>query len=99
MKIKTQQRKMSAMHIDTVDWKLIGTCNLGCLHCYGPLKTEKALPSEQLFEIVEKFKDLRVRTVVLTGGEPLLVRDIGEIMRVLHVANISIALSTNTSFF
>jgi MoaA/NifB/PqqE/SkfB family radical SAM enzyme len=87
------------MHIDTGDWKVIGTCNLRCLHCYGPPKTEKALPPRKLFEIIEKFKDLKIRTVVLTGGEPLLVQNIGEIMRVLYEANISIALSTNTSFF
>ncbi len=87
------------MKIDTVDWKLIGTCNLRCLHCYGPPKTERALSPNQLFEIIEKFKELNVTTVVLTGGEPLLVQNIGEIMKVLYEANISIALSTNTSFF
>jgi len=87
------------MNIDTVDWKLIGTCNLRCLHCYGPPKTERALPHDQLLEIIEKFKDLKVKTVVLTGGEPLLVQNIGEIMKILYESNITIALSTNTSFF
>lgn len=87
------------MYIDTVDWKLIGTCNLRCLHCYGPPKTERSLPPEKLFQIIEKFKDLKVKTVVLTGGEPLLVQNIAEIMRLLHEAGITIALSTNTSFF
>ena len=87
------------MYIDTVDWKFIGTCNLRCLHCYGPPKTERALPHKQLLEIIEKFKDLKVKTVVLTGGEPLLVPNIGEIMRILYESNITIALSTNTSFF
>ena len=85
--------------IDTVDWKIIGTCNLRCLHCYGPPKTERALPPKLLLEIIEKFKDLKVKTVVLTGGEPLLVPSIGEVMRILHEANMAIALSTNTSFF
>ncbi len=87
------------MQIDTVDWKLIGTCNLRCLHCYGPPKTERALPAEQLLEIIEKFKALKVKTVVLTGGEPLLVPSIGEVMRTLYEENMTIALSTNTSFF
>lgn len=87
------------MQIDTIDWKLIGTCDLHCLHCYGPPKTEQALPLAQLFEIIEKFKKLGVKTVVLTGGEPLLVRGIGEIMRILFESNIAIALSTNASFF
>lgn len=87
------------MIIDTIDWKLIGSCNLVCLHCYGPPKTERSLPLPQLLEIIEKFRELAVRTVVLTGGEPLLVPAISAIMKILHEANITIALSTNTSFF
>ena len=31
------------MIIKAIDWKLIGTCNLRCLHCYGPPKTERVL--------------------------------------------------------
>ena len=87
------------MNVDTVDWKLIGTCNLRCLHCYGPPKTQKSLPHQELEQLIERFKALKVRRVVLTGGEPLLVPSIGEVMRLLHEAGIAIALSTNTSFF
>lgn len=88
------------MHgVDTVDWKLIGTCNLRCPHCYGPPKTERALPLEELFAIIAKFKALSVRRVVLTGGEPLLVPGIGEVMCRLRTEGMEVALSTNTSFF
>jgi MoaA/NifB/PqqE/SkfB family radical SAM enzyme len=52
-----------------------------------------------LIELIRKFEVLKVRRVVLTGGEPLLVPGIGEIMRLLHETGMSIALSTNTSFF
>lgn len=83
------------MSIDTVDWKLIGTCNLRCLHCYGPLKNVRALPLERLLEIVGKFKQLGVRTAVLTGCEPLLVRGISELLQALHEAGIGPAISTN----
>lgn len=64
-----------------------------------PPKTQRALPLSALIAIIEKFKELSVRRVVLTGGEPLLVPGIGEVMRLLHEEGISIALSTNTSFF
>ncbi len=87
------------MNIDTVDWKLIGTCNLRCLHCYGPPKTERVLSLQKLGAIINKFEALSIRRAVLTGGEPLLVPNIGEVMRLLHEGGMSIALSTNTSLF
>ncbi|OGY43859.1 MAG: hypothetical protein A2729_05245 [Candidatus Buchananbacteria bacterium RIFCSPHIGHO2_01_FULL_39_14] len=87
------------MIIKAIDWKLIGTCNLRCLHCYGPPKTERALPTENLRVLIEIFKELECKLIVLTGGEPLLVKDIDEIMRLLKAKGITVALSTNTSYF
>lgn len=87
------------MRIDVIDWKLIGTCNLRCLHCYGPPKSERALPLEQLLEVVSRFAEINPPWVVLTGGEPLIVPRIDSVMRRLKAAGIRIALSTNSSFF
>lgn len=87
------------MKINTVDWKLLGSCNLGCLHCYGPPKHQKHLPLRSLLKIINRFAELKVRRVVLTGGEPLLVKGIDIVLSKLAEHNISIALSTNTCFF
>lgn len=87
------------MKIDTVDWKLLGSCNLKCLHCYGSPKHQKHLPLELLLKIIDRFAELKIRRVVLTGGEPLLVKGIDVVLSRLAGHNISIALSTNTSFF
>lgn len=87
------------MVVDTVDWKLIGSCNIRCLHCYGPKKTDKALPKNKLMDIVEIYGRMGIEWVVLTGGEPLLVEGIDDIMKSLDERGISIGLSTNTAFF
>ncbi len=87
------------MRIDVIDWKLIGACNLRCLHCYGPPKSERALPLEQLLDVILRFEEIDPLWVVLTGGEPLIVPHIDSVMRRLKAAGIHIALSTNSSFF
>ena len=68
------------MKISIIDWKLLGTCNLRCLHCYGPPKSERELPFDDLIKIINKFPKLGVEWVVLTGGEPLLVKNIERVM-------------------
>jgi MoaA/NifB/PqqE/SkfB family radical SAM enzyme len=85
--------------VDIIDWKLIGTCNLQCKHCYGPPKTEKALPLDTLLTLVIKFEELGAKWVVLTGGEPLIVLGIDQVIRQLRCSGMKVALSTNTSFF
>lgn len=87
------------MKLDIVDWKLIGTCNLHCLHCYGPPKSEKSLPLEQLLTIISKFQEMNLEWVVVTGGEPLVVPDISTVMKRLKEVGVKIALSTNSTFF
>ncbi len=85
--------------IDVVDWKLIGACNLRCLHCYGPPKNLTALPQNELFTLVDKFRELGAEWVVMTGGEPLLVPEIDTLLERIIESGAKVALSTNTSYF
>ncbi len=87
------------MEVDVIDWKLVGKCNLRCLHCYGPDKSEGALPEEDLLEMADTFAELGAQWVVLTGGEPLLVKGIDNVMERLTSHGMKIALSTNSMFF
>jgi len=54
---------------------------------------------ESLLAITNRFVDLNVRRVVLTGGEPLMVKGIETVLAHLAENDIAVALSTNTSFF
>ncbi len=87
------------MKIDVVDWKLVGTCNMNCLHCYGPAKNVLALPLDQLLRIVDTLGKLSVEWVVLTGGEPLMVPNIETVMKRITETGAKIGLSTNTTYF
>jgi cyclic pyranopterin phosphate synthase len=81
-------------------------CNLRCNYCmpqeeYVWLPREELLSFEEITQLVEVFTSLGVEDVRLTGGEPLLRRDLAGLVRML-AANARIrdlALTTNGVLF
>jgi cyclic pyranopterin phosphate synthase len=57
-------------------------CNLNCFYCHkeGEKAPKNEVPAERILEIVNAFYELGVRKVKLTGGEPLLRKDIFDII-------------------
>ena len=57
-------------------------CNLNCVYCHreGEVHPEEALSLEDIKEILRIADKLGIKTVKLTGGEPLLREDIVEII-------------------
>lgn len=77
-------------------------CNLRCSYCMPaeglPWQSrEEHLSSDELVAVVAEFARLGVRTVRLTGGEPLLRRDLPELIAALHALPgiDDVALTTN----
>ena len=76
-----------------VSWNLTYRCNLACEHCYldaGPkpaVGTENfadrsELGTEECFKVIDEIAAFAPECLtILTGGEPLLRRDILEIVR------------------
>jgi GTP 3',8-cyclase len=63
-------------------------CNLRCAYCmpeeeYVWLRREDLLTFEEMARLVDVFADLGVDKVRLTGGEPLLRRDLPQLVRML----------------
>src|ERR1700692_2017037 len=81
-------------------------CNLRCNYCmpeenYVWLPRQELLTFEELTRLVEVFTSLGVEDVRLPGGEPLLRRDLAQLVRML-AANPRIhdlALTTNGVLF
>ena len=81
-------------------------CNLRCNYCmpeedYVWLPRQELLTFEEITRLVEVFTSLGVEDVRLTGGEPLLRRDLPSLVRML-AANLRIrdlALTTNGVLF
>lgn len=71
-------------------------CNLNCIYCHheGESNPGKEMGAERIAEIAKAFFDLGVKKLKLTGGEPLLRRDICEIISMMPEFE-EISLTTN----
>src|SRR5215471_9465505 len=77
-------------------------CNLRCQYCmpeeeYVWLPRQDVLHFEEISRLVDVFADLGVDKIRLTGGEPLLRRDLSVLVRMLAAkpAIRDLALTTN----
>lgn len=65
-----------------VVWKITGRCVLACAHCDArDLKSLAEIDTETALRLVDQMHGAGVRLVSITGGEPLVRRDIGVIVR------------------
>lgn len=78
-----------------IDIRVNGTCDLRCPFCFGPRHEELAASKARLFELVPRLYDAGVRMVVITGGEPTLIRWLPEFLEKCREARLTIVLSTN----
>jgi heme d1 biosynthesis radical SAM protein NirJ len=81
-----------------VIWNLIRRCNLACLHCYSisaDIDFPGELGTEDVMRVMDDLKAFGVPALILSGGEPLLRKDIFEIAGRAKALGFYTALSTN----
>jgi radical SAM protein with 4Fe4S-binding SPASM domain len=90
-----------------VSWNLTYRCNLACEHCYldaggAPLvgtenfADRSELGTDECFRVIDEIADFAPECVtILTGGEPLLRRDILEIVRRASERGLWVVVGTN----
>lgn len=83
--------------LDNVNWQLTYACQLRCTHCYteSGRRASAKLPREQLLAIADRLAASGVKSVQLTGGEPLLVPELFDIAEKLRKSDIEVHLYTN----
>ena len=79
--------------IPSVDWWTTSHCNLACDFCYGPVPGKD--PVGRRDDIFEAVAASSARAVTFCGGEPLLLRKIGEYAAALRQRGKSAVLNTN----
>lgn len=63
----------------SVTFAVTNRCRYDCWHCYNAGRSQKDMPLEEITRIAAQLQDLGAAIVTLTGGEPLLRKDLGEI--------------------
>ncbi|MEM2611637.1 MAG: radical SAM protein [Thermoproteota archaeon] len=78
-----------------ITWLLTSRCNLRCEHCYASLRPWNGeLDEKRVIEIVEEACEMGVENLHLTGGEPLLRKDIFKILEAVRDGT-EVSLFTN----
>ncbi|MBT4793037.1 MAG: radical SAM protein, partial [Halobacteriovoraceae bacterium] len=80
-----------------VNINLTHKCNLSCHYCDLP-KDKKDLPSHFWIEKLDQLKEAGTKVIGISGAEPLLHRDIKEIIDYAHEKKFIINLYSNGSF-
>ena len=98
----TLQRPLRDLRISVTD-----RCNFRCVYCmpkevfgrdYAFLKREKLLSFEEIARLARIFASLGVEKIRVTGGEPLLRRELERLIAMLaQVPGLDLALTTNGS--
>ncbi len=80
-------------------WDCSRKCNLHCAHC-GAVKEkyDKELTTEQIKGLIDQLARIKLRFFAATGGEPLLRKDILEVMKYATDKGINTGLATNGFF-
>ncbi len=80
-----------------VSWNLTRKCNLKCPHCYmsAGQREENELTTDECLGVIDEMVELGTEMLILTGGEPLLRRDIYDIARYASANGIWVVMGTN----
>ena len=82
-------RKLEDLRISVTD-----RCNFRCRYCmpeelYGEafefLKKDQILSFEEIHRLTEIFISLGVKKIRLTGGEPLVRKDVTKLLSLIHI--------------
>ena len=81
-------------------WEITPKCNMNCKHCLFYQNTKKGitkeLSTEEVYTIIDNVsKDKNISAIWLSGGEPLLRKDIVEVCKYISSKGIVPSLSTN----
>ena len=80
-----------------VCWRITSKCNRGCPFCFRPNLQD--LNTKKVYKIIDNLANYGVEGIGVTGGEPLLRKDIIKILKHIWERGIKICLATNADLY
>ncbi len=79
-------------YIEKVQWAITPVCNYKCKHCEvsAPGSACREMTLEQCKYVISEIERAGIRSVTITGGEPLIRKDLEEIIACLAKSNIAL---------
>jgi MoaA/NifB/PqqE/SkfB family radical SAM enzyme len=77
-----------------INGMISGNCNMSCKFCFGQFHSSQLTKKDKLF-ILDQIAKHKIPKLVLTGGEPLLDKDVIEILEKAYSNGIFTSLHTN----
>ncbi len=78
-----------------IDLRILGACNLHCPFCFGPRHELNQVSLKALLQLLAELPPYGVKRIVITGGEPTLVRELPMILAAAKSLQLKTVLSTN----
>lgn len=76
-------------------WEITKDCNLKCLHCILGGCGGQEMTTQDSLRVISRIVQLGGKTLRITGGEPLMRKDLGPIIQEAHTSGLDLDLITN----
>lgn len=84
----------------TVAWEITQACALACVHCRAsaqPKRNPKELTTQEGFELIDGIRDMGNPILVVTGGDPLMRRDVFDLIKYAAGKGLRVSLSPSAT--
>lgn len=89
-------KTMSRWHgLYSVIWNVTSKCNFSCEHCYIPTPSRGDLTLQEARGMIEQLAELGVKELYLSGGEPLIRKDLFTIIEHATDSGLEVGAITN----
>ncbi len=95
---KLKRKESITPNLHMVAWEITRSCNLFCAHCRSSSTSgsyEDELSTEECFRLIDEIVEIGKPVLILSGGEPLLRRDLFQIAGYAVEKGLRVVMGTN----
>lgn len=81
-----------------IGWNITYRCNLRCQYCGYPERNVIELDTDSIFCLIDEIVSLGSRIIIISGGEPLMHKDLGRIIQYMKKKKVYVVLYSNGWF-